>query len=85
MNIATFRPGCYSWACILDSLKLAPHSLYILSTEIMIKKTLVFTLQACFKEAKRLSYSPFTSYCVLLRITFVSLEFFWDDFLYKPS
>ena len=36
-TIATFRPRCYSWTSILDTLKLAPHSLYILSTEIMIK------------------------------------------------
>ena len=37
VNIATFCPQCYLWTSILDTLNLAPHSLYILSTEIMIK------------------------------------------------
>ena len=37
VNIATFRPECHSWTSILDTLKLAPDSLYILSTETMIK------------------------------------------------
>ena len=36
VNIATFRPECHSWTSILDTLKLASDSLYILSTEIMI-------------------------------------------------
>ena len=36
VNIAMFRPEYHSWTSILDTLKLAPDSLYILSTEIMI-------------------------------------------------
>ena len=36
VNIATFLSECYSWASILDTFKLAPHSLYIFSSEIMI-------------------------------------------------
>ena len=37
VNIATFRLECHSWTSILDTLKLAPDSIYILSTEIMLK------------------------------------------------
>ena len=48
-NIVTFWPECYSWTSILDTLKLARRSLYILSTEKMIKYTLVLSFQACVK------------------------------------
>ena len=37
VTIATFRPRCFSWTSILDTFKHVPHSLCILSTEIMIK------------------------------------------------
>ena len=32
VNIATFWPECYLWTSTIDTLKLALHSLYILST-----------------------------------------------------